>query len=447
MNGDFTRENVVGEDGNTFEAYVTEFTHTTTDEYDGKTYTSKMQMIVNPETGATIVGNPNDGFYLSVPDESGNVREYVVMQNQDYNEASMKAGAAQDIRDLAYLINSDFVNADGGTGALGTYQISSYGPNRELNEISTGGSYGETQKMIINGKEVEVALFNPENSYNFTNDFDFTKNYKLTDKANTPQENPSGENTPTTDQTTTGGAGTSSNSYSSAFAGAEGIFQQGLNGQATADFPWISTEYADAFRTQFIEEGTFSGMYTYEQFRSLIDEAISTANQGINLIMSENGSGKKVERVNALREASQLTEEFQRAKESMDSQIYRDAIVRYNDNVEQAKVEKTRKLLRQACEDYNNTNTKVVSRYTTTDYDGARADLGDRRGSIYRGRTSEDGVTEYHVSIYDKIDYDGAWSGIDFGWGLFNMKTDRMVVELEARGVHVQLEDRPDNTR
>lgn len=446
MNGEFTKENVVGEDGNTFEAYVTEFTHTTTDEYDGKTYSSKMQMIVNPETGASIVGNPNDGFYLSVPDESGNVRKYAVMQNQDYNEASMKAGAAQDIRDLAYLINSDFVNSGESTGALGSYPVSSYGRNRELSEM-TSGVYGETKTMIIDGKEVPVSLFNQESVNNYTNDFDFTKNYKLTDSTSTPPEDTTGQGTTTSGQTTTGGAGTSTNSYSSAFAGAEGIFQQGLNGQATADFPWISTEYADAFRTKFIEEGTFSGMYTYEQFRSLIDEAISTANQGINLIMSETGSGKKVERVNALKEASQLTEEFQRAKESIDYQTYRDAIVRYNDNVEQAKVEKTRKILRQACEDYNNSNTRVVSRYTTTDYDGARADLRDRRGQIYRGRTSEDGVTSYRVEIYDKIEYDGLWDGIDFGWGLFNMKTDRMVVELEARGIHVQLEDRPDNTK
>lgn len=426
--------------------YVTEYSHTSS---SGKTY-DNVQMIVDPKTGATISGNLHLGYTVCIPDENGKVSMFKV--DTDHG-ANVETAAVSDIRDLAYLINSDVESSH-------DIWSGNYGDNKELERLThyegdansrntrLVNTYGEMGTINIDGKDVPIALPNTEKNLdrNFLSSIDLEQNNKLsTESKGTEEQEKTNVSGGKIGETVTKDEALST-PEAKKYIDNDSVFMKGLNGQAESDFPWIDVAYADNIE-KFAGEQMFQNNMTFQNFTDTIDSIINTANEQINILMCEHGEGKKAIRAEYLRTAQSLVSDFSSAKAALNKEACRQAIVTYNDNVEQAKVEDTRKALRAACEDYNQNNENVVERYES-EYDNERRrhHTETRRHTTRNPDGTSETTTTYMIYVFDKIEYDGLIAGDWFG-SLFNMKNDRMVQELEQRNIHISIEDRPDWTK
>lgn len=391
-------KNVTDANGNSFEVYTKTYTHNYYDDQFNEGSTKNVTMMFNPANGASLVGNPHDGYNLYVEDQSGNIRQYAVNDS------------VGSIEDYAYLLNSDFMNSSESNGILGTKSVSAYGPNGELVSMDAGQVYGQKQKVTIDGKEVEICTTNAERD-NLLSELSSGSYSKVASTQDTTQNN-----------STLGG-------NSRSYGGGSGQFERGLRGDVDENSPWINVEYAEALR-RFVELTQFSASdgYDFSTFIERIQWVIETiqkqgcffTNPLTNAPQPTGGQQKT-----NLEEAITQVGEYQRTKESIMCDQFRQDIVTYNDNVEKAKVQNTRKALREACEQYNNEKHVAYYNYSYT---------YDENGNI---------AERIEEPVYDKINYDAFFTCFDT---FLDMKNDQMVRELEARGITVNLEGRPEWT-
>lgn len=418
--------------GNEFEVYTTNYTHTTVDKITGKSTESEVTMMFNPNTGASLVGNVSDGYHLYIRenpnDENSRIMQYAI-------------GGDASIDDYTYLLNWDISKSPEKNNGK---SVLAYGPHGDLMCETTGdyNTNGQTTKVTIGGQEYDICTSN-EGRDNY---FDEFENMVLT-VINTDSSNTSGS---TQSETSTRGggfgeSGTGGGGFSRS-GGGFGEFERGIRGEVDETSPWIPVDYAEGFR-RFLELAQFSAGdgYNFDMYRERLQQIIEIiqkqgcffTNPLTNAPQPEGGKQKT-----NLEEAIEKVLGYEKEKAEMSIDTFGKDIEKYNDNVEKARVQNTRKALREACQTYNEKNTIIVDEYTTTN----TSIREKNRHDVYASGQDADGRTIYTVVVYDKIKYDAFSEKYDI-ISLWDMKNDQMVRELEQRGIPVNIEGRPENTK
>lgn len=377
--------------GNPMEVYTTSYEHSAADAF-GYGYQGKnTEVIICPENGATLVGIDGSNYCL-YKDNGTFVEKYWV-----YVEPG------KSLQDYAYLLTADTgMNEELGYG---------YGPNGELSYDNTTGGFKQTIKGP-DGNSIDVCTANISD-----NSLDNPLSELETGFYTETNSESHGEVNLDTDIYSY----LANQNNNPTGAGGIGIFQQGLYGNADISFPWVSlTSAADL--ENFQNENGFDSGNSYSAFCEEIAGIIETLDAQNIFFTNATGTQQKADLQSII---DVDIPQYQSTKEGISINKFKDDIVKYNDNVEEVKVIKTRELLEAACEQYN--QQKHVLYYRTVGYEE------DANGNSIP-------ITE---PVYDEIKY---WGWIK--WiHLLDMKESTMINELTSRGITVNIEERPADTK
>jgi len=203
---------------------------------------------------------------------------------------------------------------------------------------------------------------------------------------------------------------------------------------------------------EIIDEIKKDAFYTGSQ--STYGAAIGTL-QNVNKILEQTQIfyHDNPEKKQVLEQIIQRMQALQQAKSSLDSSKIKSDVVKYNDNLESARVKHYGDYLVSVCDDYNSSNNNIIQvDYVPPNSIGALHDT--KMTKTARGWVNG---TFYPIESFnydriisekrDKINYDRTFlDGVHLiKW--FDLSNAEMVKELEKRGFQIQTIDRPAGTK
>ena len=297
--------------------------------------TTSYDVMIDTNTGATLVGNSTDGYMVSVKTDSGQVLTYRVNDSVGKN-----------ISDYQYLLTDGFQNSNVSHGLLGSWREDTYGRNGELEPYYAGSTHNQgTQTVVIDGKEYEVCSSDTSDGTSpITQYFDSNNGNIDVDSGG--------------DDTSSAGADLGTSGTETSNSGGEDFSEFGIN-------VILGGSYAHVAELLYVEPLKDSDASVFDDFQGEIKSECSNAIElatSINGALAATGSSAFYSGDTASKQVTNLEKASSNAQAAIDASVevkssdVSTIITSYNSSLKTAKELVRKELLVKAADEFNREN-------------------------------------------------------------------------------------------